>query len=224
MGNAIISSRGHGRIKVMKLDGEILKFKAPVTVGQIVGEYPNHVILHSEAVRHLGVRAKPLDECTPLKPKHLYFLVQLPKLEESRAPRRVRSGITMNAKSRLESMLLARRSVSDISVMTSSTETKPHLTSVSPPHGDQDGAVRLKVRLTKAQLAKLMSESQNSGETAERILDMCLSDHAQPQPEEQEEIVPENNWKPALRSIPETCKKAERSRVRFRSMPDGQVF
>eukprot|EP01018_Ginkgo_biloba_P037660 Gb_25912 [translate_table: standard] len=221
MGNAIVSSRGHGRIKVMKLDGEILKFKAPMTVGQIVGDYPNHVILHSDAVRHLGVKAKPLDECTPLKPKHLYFFVQFPELEESRAPRRVRSEITMSAKSRLECMLLARRSVSDISVMSSPTETKPRLMSVSPTQGDRDRAVRLKVRLTKAELAKIMSESQNSDETAERILSMCLSDCAQTQSEDQE-IVP---LKPALtESIPQTCKKRQKSRVRFQSVQAGEVF
>lgn len=246
MGNAI-PSRGHKRIKIMKLDGQEIKFKAPMTVDEIMQKYPNHFVLDSEAVRHLGIRAKPLHESTQLEPKRLYFLVEWPKLKNSnniyRAPARARSEISMNAKSRLESMLLARRSVSDISAIGSSHGNRaasfqyPSLTN-SPDHtaaAGEDGAVRLKIRLTKAQLSKFMSESQNRSETAEKILGAYLT-NAESQLGEQEagESVPHSGsqpWKPALRSVQEAnCKlqTARRNKVRFSSAPEngdvGEVF
>nr|ABK23762.1 unknown [Picea sitchensis] len=247
MGNAI-PSRGHKRIKIMKLDGQEIKFKAPMTVDEIMKKYPNHSVLDSEAVRHLGIRAKPLHESTQLEPKRLYFLVEWPKTKIInniyRAPTRVRSEISTSAKSRLESMLLARRSVSDISAIGASNGNRagslqyPSLTNSPSAQLDQtggeDGAVRLKIRLTKAQLSKFMSESQTGSETAEKILDAYLT-NAESKPEEAEEeegeVVPHSGslpWKPALRSVQETnCKlqTARRNRVRFSSAQEnGEVF
>lgn len=242
MGNAI-PSRGHKRIKIMMLDGQEIKFKAPMTVDEIMRTYPDHVVLDSEAVRHLGIRAKPLHESTQLQPKRLYFLVEWPKVKginnTNRAPTRVRSEISMTAKSRLESMLLARRSVSDISAIGASNGSRaglyPSLTnspSAQPNQtGAEDGAVRLKIRLTKAQLSKFMAESQDGSQTAEKILDAYLT-NAESQPEaERADAVPHSGslpWKPALRSVQETnCKiqTARRNRVRFSSAQEnGEVF
>lgn len=242
MGNAI-PSRGHKRIKIMKLDGQEIKFKAPMTVDEIMKKFPNHCVLDSEAVRHLGVRAKPLHESTQLQPKRLYFLVEWPKLKSSNnmysAPARARSEISMSAKSRLESMLLARRSVSDISAIGSSHGNRAasfqykSLTNSPSAQLDhtagEDGAVRLKIRLTKAQLSKFMAESQNRSETAEKILGAYLT-NAESQLEEGAESVPHSGsqpWKPALSSVREAnCKlqTARRNRVRFSSAQEnGEV-
>ncbi|KAH9295559.1 hypothetical protein KI387_039147, partial [Taxus chinensis] len=134
MGNAF-TLRGHGRVKIMKLDGEVVKLKVPVTVDEILKDFPGYVILHSEEVRHMGVRAKPLDGSVNLQAKHSYFLVEMPKLENYvRAQRRLRSGIIMNAKSRLESMLLARRSISDISVLNSDNNGLPSSSKIKEDH------------------------------------------------------------------------------------------
>ncbi|KAH9295556.1 hypothetical protein KI387_039144 [Taxus chinensis] len=203
----------------MKLDGQVMKVKEPVTVDEILVDYPGYVILHSDAVRHMGVKAKPLDGCVSLNAKYLYFLVELPKVENlERGPRRVRSGIHMNAKSKLESMLLVRRSISDISV-TNHGRHDPSSSEI----GEDNGAVRIKVRMTKARLAEIMAESEDSSETAKRIAESLLKDAKTLEKEkekvnEDEEQNEENcPWKPSLGSIPETCRETQGNRVRFRS-------
>ncbi|OMP05213.1 hypothetical protein CCACVL1_02001 [Corchorus capsularis] len=102
MGNSI---GGRKKAKVMKVDGETLKLKTPIRAWDVVKDYPGHVLLDSEAVKHFGIRAKPLEPQQDLKPKKIYFLVELPKLpadeDYNKAPRRVRSGgIHMSAKER----------------------------------------------------------------------------------------------------------------------------
>ena len=113
MGNAL---GGKKTTKVMKIDGETFKLKTPIKVCDVLKNHPGLVLLESEAVKHYGIRAKPLEAHKELMPKRFYFLVELPK-EATVAPRRVRSGINMSAKDRLESLVLARRSASDLTIM-----------------------------------------------------------------------------------------------------------
>ncbi|XP_019248853.1 PREDICTED: uncharacterized protein At1g66480-like [Nicotiana attenuata] len=103
----------------MKINGEILKLKTPVTTLDVVKDYLGHVLLESEAVKKFGVRAKPLKPEQELKPNKIYFLVELPlfpKEEISRVPRRVKSVVQMSAKDRLECLMLTRRSASNLSI------------------------------------------------------------------------------------------------------------
>ncbi|GLJ50388.1 hypothetical protein SUGI_1074010 [Cryptomeria japonica] len=174
MGNAILFRRHHGYVKIMKLDGQVLKVKGPLIVDDILADYPGYVILHSEAVRHMGIRAKPLDGSATLKANHLYFLVELPKVENH--PLRVCSGIPTNAKSRLQSVLLTRRSISYIS----HKNCEPSLDNSSSEISEDNGAFQVKVRMRRAELIEMMAESQESSETVERILDSCLN-HAKSQ-------------------------------------------
>ncbi|KAH9295558.1 hypothetical protein KI387_039146, partial [Taxus chinensis] len=142
----------------------------------------------------------PLNGSSNLQTKHLYFLVELPKLENNqRGPLSVRSGITMNAKSKLGSMVLAHRSVSDISVKKSG-----HYGSSDEQEEDQNGALRLKVRLTRAQLAEMMAGSQNINETAAKIVESSV-EHAKSMKMEKNQC--SLQWKPSLGSIPETLQK-----------------
>ncbi|KAA8532583.1 hypothetical protein F0562_032601 [Nyssa sinensis] len=164
MGNSL---GGKKTAKVMKINGETLKFKTPVQAGEVVKDYPGHVLLESEAVKHFGIRAKPLEVQQELKPKRLYFLVELPKFPEEKGARRVRSGIHMSAKDRLESLMLAKRSVSDLSAM------KPN--SILLEESTEAGPVRLKMRLPKAEVAKLMMGSKDEAEAAEKIVDFCIA-------------------------------------------------
>ncbi|KAH9295554.1 hypothetical protein KI387_039142 [Taxus chinensis] len=213
MGNAVAPSRGAGRVKIMKLDGEIIKFNCPLTVAQLLLDYPNHVVMDSDAVRHVGIKAQPLEGSTQLKAKKLYFLLEMPGIENLRAPGRVRSEIKMSAKSQLEAMLLARRSSSDISPLTSSVCRISG--SPSSINGD-DGAVRVKVRLTKAQLSQLTEEGDNSSETAAKILDFCLKQDGESQNSEtSSQNLTENQ--DTLNSSGGSCKKTARNRVRFSS-------
>jgi hypothetical protein len=170
MGNSIGKSK---KAKIMKVDGEIFKVKTPTTSNDVVKDYPNHVLLDSQAVKHFGLRAKPLEPNQELKPRKIYFLVDLPKINKpeedktSSLHRRVRSsGIrNMNAKDRLELLMLSKRSVSDISLV------KP------PPNLGLDGPMRVKMRLPKAQLEKLMEESNDGTEVAEKIMSLYMGNN-----------------------------------------------
>ncbi|GAB4840391.1 hypothetical protein Ancab_021157 [Ancistrocladus abbreviatus] len=166
MGNSL---GGKGTTKVMKIDGETMKLKTPVQAGEIVKDYPGHVLLDSEAVKHFGIRATPLEPYRNLEPKRLYFLVELPQFPQ-KVTRRVRSGINMSAKDRLEGLLLSRRSTSDLSLMKPAGGV-----GVDDGEGKKEGPVRVRVRLLKSEVESLMSQSRDEAEAAERIMDLCVS-------------------------------------------------
>ncbi|KAH7556950.1 hypothetical protein JRO89_XS11G0016100 [Xanthoceras sorbifolium] len=160
------------KAKVMKINGETMKLKTPIQAREVIKDYPDHVVLDSEAVKHFGVRAKPLEPQQHLQPKKTYFLVQLPKFdpldhdhqENKYVPRRVKSGIHMGAKDRLELLMLSRRAVSDLSSSTA----------VSASGGGAAGPMRVKMRLPKAQLERLLEESKDEVEVAEKIADLYV--------------------------------------------------
>lgn len=169
MGNTIGRSK---KAKVMKVDGETFKLKTPARANDVVKDYPGHVLLDSEAVKHFGLRAKPLEPHQELRPKKIYFLVELPKIkpeeEKTALPRRVRSsGIRgMNAKDRLELLMLSKRSVSDLAIV------RPG------PNLGLDGSTRVKMRIPKAQLDKLMEESTDGSNVAEKIISLYMGNNA----------------------------------------------
>ncbi|KAH0668717.1 hypothetical protein KY289_023210 [Solanum tuberosum] len=76
----------------------------------------------------------------------------------------------MSAKERLETLMLARRSASDLSIM-KPTST---LNSDRPP---QAHPTRLKMRLPKTELEKLMMESKDENEVAEKIMRLCMNNN-----------------------------------------------
>lgn len=174
MGNAVGRSR---KAKVMKIDGEIFKMKTPARAHDVVKDYPGHVLLDSEAVKHFGLTAKPLESFQELKPKKTYFLVELPKIqpEEDRRTRRVRSsGIRgMNAKDRLDFLMLSKRSVSDLTLV------KPQSSIAIGEPGPNNGSTKVKMRLPRAQLQKLMEESHNQVEVAEKIINLYMTNAGQ---------------------------------------------
>lgn len=171
----------------MTIKGETLKFKTPIRAGSVLEGYPpGHVLLESEAVKHYGARAKPLEPQQELKPKRLYFVVELPRFpaeddDQKFSRRRVRSGIQMTAKDRLESLMLARRSTSDLYIMKPPSisveeEEKKKMMMISDDNG---GGVRMKMRLPRSEVERLMAESKDKAEMAEKI--MSLYKHSQPQ-------------------------------------------
>ncbi|XP_058744811.1 uncharacterized protein At1g66480-like [Vicia villosa] len=202
MGNTIGKSK---KAKIMKIDGETFKVKTPTTSNDVVKDYPNHVLLDSQAVKHFGLRAKPLEPNQELKPKKIYFLVELPKIkpEEDKPslPRRARSsGIkNMNAKDRLELLMLSKRSVSDIS-------------SVKPGLG-LDGPMRLKMRLPKAQLEKLMEESNDKAEVAEKIMSLYMEKSGGGDAAEHDGVVLNQHRKPRGKRVSFSPMEIEESHV-----------
>lgn len=204
MGNSI---GGRKKAKVMTINGETLKFKTPVRAWEVIKDCPGHVLLESEAVKRYGTRAKPLEPEQQLIPKKIYFIVELPKSSsdhekvQPRALRSQSSGIHMSAKDRLECLMLSRRTVSDLSI-----NRAPSVVS------DRSGHLKVKLRLPSDQVAKLVAESRDGVEVAEKILDIYRHRAGEVNgdvPEGKEDALiqrPEAPWKPALGSIGEKTK------------------
>ncbi|CAN6455368.1 unnamed protein product [Victoria cruziana] len=243
MGN-VIAGGERRKVRLMKVDGETMKLKGPVSVGEVVRQYPNHAVLDSRAVKNLGTMAKPLDEDHDLKggKKHLYFLVEVQKLQpapqpqpqpqqEGRLPRRARStGIHMTAKERLDSLMLSKRSVSDLTFVR------------APADGGQDGAqesggvLRVKMRVPKSQVTQLLQGSTGGADAAQKIINLCLKnedDSSQPATHAAaDDAVTEGRksgnlgtWKPALGSIQEGAGGAKTAlRQAFRGGKEGRLI
>ncbi|XP_047065096.1 uncharacterized protein At1g66480-like [Lolium rigidum] len=167
MGNSI-GGRRKGA-KIMQLDGTAFRVKPPAYAGAVLRDHPGFQLLDSEQVKLLGVRARPLEHDALLRPGRLYFLVALPK--PTAPPRRAWSGaLHVGARERLESLMLTRRSTSDL--------TFPTGTAPASPAASDGGPVQLRMRLPKAQVAKLMSESRDPAEAAAKIMQLCAANNA----------------------------------------------
>ncbi|TYJ25973.1 hypothetical protein E1A91_A07G086300v1 [Gossypium mustelinum] len=215
MGNSI---GGRNKAKVMKIDGETIKLKTPIRVWDVLKDYPTgHVLLDSQTVKHYGIRAKPLEPQESLKPKKIYFLVELPKLaddEVHKAPRRVRSGgIHMSAKDRLECLMLSRRTV-----MVSDGVR------LGGGGGGTSGGgmMTVKMRLPKSQMAKLVEESKDGVEVAEKILDLYIGNGGSGGDDAGNRIHREAPWKPGLGTVGENF-KPKRERVSFIPQEEGEI-
>ncbi|KFK41526.1 hypothetical protein AALP_AA2G141000 [Arabis alpina] len=159
MGNSLGSKKS---VKIMKINGESFKLKTPVKASTVVKDFPGHVVFESESVKHFGIRAKPLDPHQNLESKRLYFMVELPRTCKERGPRRVRSGIEMSAKERLENLKLSRRSSSDLSVMKKDEEREVMMMS------------SVKLKLPKWKVEKLRKESESVSDFSNKITKLCL--------------------------------------------------
>nr|VDD22727.1 unnamed protein product [Brassica oleracea] len=159
MGNILGSKK---TVKIMKINGKSFKLKTPVKAGTVVKDFPGHVLFESESVKRFGIRAKPLDPKQYLQSKRIYFMVELPRRWKERTPRRVRLGIKMGAKERLENLKLSRRSSSDLSVIKEvAEEEKEVVTSV-------------KLKLPKWKVEKLWKESESVSDFYNKITALCL--------------------------------------------------
>ncbi|CAJ1932486.1 unnamed protein product [Sphenostylis stenocarpa] len=196
MGNAL---GGKKTTKVMKIDGETFKLKTPVRVCDVLKDHPGLVLLESEAVKHYGVRARPLEAHRELAPKRLYFLVELPR-EVEVAPRRVRSGINMSAKDRLESLVLARRSASDLTILKGQGKEA------------EKGGVRLRMRVAKADVERVMRGCETEAEAAEKIVGLCMANNGQVKRWKQAEAEAEGGGEST---------KARQKRVSFMPISEG---
>lgn len=159
--------------KVMKINGEFFKLKIPAKVFDVIKDYPNHVLLDSKEFLRFNLRAKPLDPEDELKPRRIYLLVELPKFP---GPiRRVRSSLnTTTMAPRIDLTKLTQRSASDLSIITRSTASTD-----SDDGGSVDspaGSTRVKMRLPKVQVERIMKESGDEVEVAQKILQLYLGD------------------------------------------------
>ncbi|KAF8729557.1 hypothetical protein HU200_017499 [Digitaria exilis] len=188
MGNSIGGKRKSA--KVMQLDGSSFRVKPPAAAADVLRDHPGFQLLESEEVKLLGARARPLAPDAPLRKGRLYFLVALPRRASTAGGtpmRRAWSGnLRVGARERLESLMLARRSTSDLSSLpahasAASAPTSPlpsGATSPLPAGGGGGTPVRLKMRLPRAQVEKLMGESKDPAEAAAKIMELCGAAHA----------------------------------------------
>lgn len=158
MGNGIGGVKK--KAKIMKIDGETFKLKAPAPAMDVLKDYPpGYVLLESEQVKKCGIRAHQLRPEEGLKPGKIYFLVEMPKFPEPET-RRAKSlpHTTSSAKERLEGLMLRQKA--DINVGSGS--------------GSDSGPVRVKMRLPRAEIEKLMRESKDEADVGQRVLEFCL--------------------------------------------------
>ncbi|KAK7308733.1 hypothetical protein VNO77_42359 [Canavalia gladiata] len=205
MGNSL---GGKKTTKVMKIDGETFKLKTPVRVCDVLKDHPGFVLLESEAVKHYGIRAKPLEAHKELQPKRLYFLVELPK---ETVPRRVRSGINMSAKDRLESLVLSRRSASDLTIM------KPPQHNKVVEGSENGNGVRLKMKLPKAEVEKLIQGCKTQAEAAQRIMELYMTNTNNNTEVKHMEL----HWKKGAKPGDAQSTKAREKRVSFMPISEG---
>ncbi|CAM0944356.1 unnamed protein product [Alopecurus aequalis] len=178
MGNSIGAKRKGA--KVMQLDGTSFRVKPPAAAADVLRDHPGFQLLEAEEVKLLGARARPLSADAPLRRGRLYFLVALPRRPAAGPMRRAWSGnLRVGARERLESLMLARRSTSDLSsfqgagIASASAPTSP--LAGGSFSGGGGTPVRLKMRLPKAQVEKLMGESRDAAEAAAKIMDLCTA-------------------------------------------------
>jgi hypothetical protein len=210
MGNSI-GGRRKGA-KVMQLDGTAFRVKPPASAGTVLRDHPGFQLLESEEVKLLGVRARPLAHDAQLRPGRLYFLVALPR--PAAPPRRAWSGaLHVGARERLESLMLTRRSTSDLSLAASAgtgTGTAPPSPLSTASEGG--GPVRLRMRLPKAEVDRLMAESRDAADAAARIMQLC----AAATPDRTPRFVPTPDWGAGAAAFPQTPDRSPR----FAATPD----
>ncbi|XP_062222104.1 uncharacterized protein At1g66480-like [Phragmites australis] len=176
MGNSIGAKRKGA--KVMQLDGTSFRVKPPAAAADVLRDHPGFQLLESEEVKLLGARARPLVPDAPLRRGRLYFLVALPRRPAEGPMRRAWSGnLRVGARERLESLMLARRSTSDLSSLPAHASASAPTSPLPGGAAAAGGAtpVRLKMRLPRAQVEKLMGESKDASEAAAKIMDLCAA-------------------------------------------------
>uniref|UniRef100_A0A0D6QR02 Uncharacterized protein n=1 Tax=Araucaria cunninghamii TaxID=56994 RepID=A0A0D6QR02_ARACU len=199
MGNVLFQcvkqcGNGDQRIRVMKVDGQVLKLDGPMYAEEILCNYPNDAIFHSESVRRFGGRSRPLDGSTQLRGGELYYLIPRPPTS-SGSCQSTESGASRHRRCLPRSLSMSFR------------EKKPSIEIIPSP--SQDGVVRLKLLISKRELATLMSESTDAMAMVESIVTPLLTEMEARHPKSSSSssaVVGRGGgfqWKPELESIPE---------------------
>ncbi|XP_044967875.1 uncharacterized protein At1g66480-like [Hordeum vulgare subsp. vulgare] len=143
------------------------RVKPPTAASDVLRDHPGFQLLEVEEVRLLGARARTLAPDAPLRRGRLYFLVALPRRAWS-------ANLPVGTRERLESLMLAHGSTSDISSFHGVASASAP---ASPLPGSAGGGtpVRLRMQLPKAQVEKLMGDSRDADEAAAKIMELCAA-------------------------------------------------
>lgn len=152
MGNNLAGRGNKKKAKVMKINGEIIKLETRTKVFDVIKDHPGHVLLESKSFQQYGIRASQLRPEEYLEAGKIYFLVELPKvpetLEKEAMTKRVKTRRTMS-----EDLVVRRVD-------------------------NGGGSVQVKVRLPKAEVDKVIGESKDEEEVAERIVELYVQKKA----------------------------------------------
>ncbi|GLJ50386.1 hypothetical protein SUGI_1073980 [Cryptomeria japonica] len=172
MGNAILFRRHNGRIRIMKLDGQVLKVKGPLIVDDILADYPGYVF----CIQKQFVIWE--------SEQNLWMDLPLSTLSTSIFLFNCQSWTITHEGSILGYPQMQNTSSSEMS--------------------EDNGALQIKVRMRRVQLIEMMAKSEDSSETAERIMDSLLN-QAKSQQMERGKVKEEKDdnlpWKPSLESV-----------------------
>eukprot|EP01018_Ginkgo_biloba_P022937 Gb_09596 [translate_table: standard] len=189
MGNCMASecitvSAGIGDqfIRIVRADGKVLEYKAPISVKDLLSGHQGHTVVHLGAL-HRCVRPNH-----KLVPGELYYLLP----SESEAPKGNKR-TSCNENKDLKATSLKMKKEEAVS------------------SGNKNGVVRLKVVITKQELAELLSESLAKGASMEDLLVELKAKGAQTRVDSSAALARTSvcGWSPALDSIPEDCHIAE---------------
>lgn len=195
MGNVILQcvkrcSNGDQSIRVMRMDGQVLRFEGPIYAEEVLcNYYPNSALLFDSQSLN-----RPLNGNAELQEGQLYYLIPCPGISREFLETSLASSLE-NTRHHKKSCLLLLRSMGG-------DKKQPSIEII--PCSSQDGVVRLKLLISNKELATLMSESTDAMKMVESIVTpLLLSEMAARSPKSSASRGGNVSWKPELESIPE---------------------
>ncbi|KAL4339062.1 uncharacterized protein [Arachis hypogaea] len=190
MGNCLVlHHHENNMVRVMKSDGKILEFKAPIKVHQVLAQFSGyHAISNSlQSIHHLHPNTKLL------KGQIFYLVPMSPSLSPS-----PKSSSKKKKKVRF----------AEQEVVVEGKGAKENInTNDDDNNNNNNGVVRIKIVISKQQLHDMMMQK---GEIISVDELLSLVDHGENSNGEECDDDNNNNdgsigWKPCLESIPELC-------------------
>ena len=182
---------GDELIMVMKMDGKIMEFTAPLLVSDLTAAYPQHSLVHSG------------DLCRSLSPEYKLLPGQLYCLLIPNSPYHVSKNNDINPE---EAILSEPKSIDNGScegrLISRESQEKYNALSSLKCMQNGSGIIRVKMVISKQELDALLAECYMKDKSMERLL-LQLECKAQNVKEDYVARRCNGVWRPSLESIPE---------------------